>query len=258
MVAVRANRTSADGPLPVSGPDLVDAVRAGDSGAFARLYGLHRAAVAGVARQFARCGADADDLVSAAFMKVLVALRRGGGPRSDDFFRAYALTVLRHVAYDKARREKRVVPQAGVSEIVSEAVVVPFVDTAVAELERSLVARAFAGLPRRWQVVLWRTVVEGVSPAELAPVLGLSANGVSAIACRAREGLRRAYVQQHVGALRGEVCRSVVGRVGVLLRAGLSAGAGAEVRAHLEWCPRCRLLVAEVGDSVGGLAIRVA
>lgn len=38
-------------------------------------------------------------------------------------------------------------------------------------------------------------VAEGRTPAELAPVLGVSPNGVAALACRARKGLRQAYLQ---------------------------------------------------------------
>ena len=39
---------------------------------------------------------------------------------------------------------------------------------------------------------------EGQSPGEIAPLLGLTANGVSAMAFRAREGLRKAFLQAHV------------------------------------------------------------
>jgi hypothetical protein len=69
---------------------------------------------------------------------------------------------------------------------------VPFADPAAADLERTMIARAFASLPQRWQAVLWHTEIEGARPAEVATLLGLTANGVAALACRAREGLRQA------------------------------------------------------------------
>ncbi|GGU94336.1 hypothetical protein GCM10010211_71810 [Streptomyces albospinus] len=68
----------------------------------------------------------------------------------------------------------------------------------LAELEASLIGRVFAALPERWQTVLWHTEVEGESPAQVAPLLGLSANAVAALACRAREGLRKEYFQAHL------------------------------------------------------------
>ena len=58
-----------------------------------------------------------------------------------------------------------------------------------------MIARAFASLPERWQAVLWHTEIEGARPADVAPLLGLTANGVAALAYRAREGLRQAYLQ---------------------------------------------------------------
>ena len=75
---------------------------------------------------------------------------------------------------------------------------VPWEDTAVAELDSTLAARAFHRLPERWQTVLWHTEVEQESPAEVAPLLGLTPNGVAALAYRAREGLRQAYLQEHL------------------------------------------------------------
>ena len=63
---------------------------------------------------------------------------------------------------------------------------VPFVDPSVDRLERAYAARAFAKLPARWRAVLWHTAVEGSSPAELAPRLGLTPGGVAALAFPSR------------------------------------------------------------------------
>ena len=51
-------------------------------------------------------------------------------------------------------------------------------------------------------MVLWHTAVEGETPAQLAPRLGLSPGGVAALAFRARARLRQMYHQEHaVGTL---------------------------------------------------------
>lgn len=182
----------------MSSPDamLIDSVRRGEVGAYGQLYQQHVDSAYGFARRFGQGPADAQDLVAETFAKVLAALLAGRGP--DSTFRAYLFTTLRHLAYDKARRDRRLQFVDDLSELRVEAVTVAAIDTAVAEVERSLAMRAFNGLPERWQWVLWHTEIDGQSPAELAPLLGLRPNSVAALAYRARAGLRAAYLQaQH-------------------------------------------------------------
>lgn len=244
-------------PADVDGPsdaELIDSVRSGTVSAYASLYERHLGAAHNLARQLTRSTAEADDLVSEAFAKVLDTLRQGRGP--DSAFRAYLLTALRHTAYDKTRRDRKLELSDDVSQVSGvnpETVSVPFSDTAVAGLERSLAARAFALLPERWQAVLWHTEIEGESPAQVAPLLGLTPNGVSALAYRAREGLRQAYLQVHLAENTAEKCRSTADRLGAWVRDGLSKREKAQVESHLDECDRCRALAAELTDVNAGL-----
>ncbi|RZS33875.1 RNA polymerase sigma factor (sigma-70 family) [Herbihabitans rhizosphaerae] len=241
-------------PADVHGPsdaELIESVRGGTVSAYGSLYERHVAAAYNLARQLARSPAESDDLVSEAFAKVLDTLRAGRGP--DSAFRAYLLTALRHTAYDKTRRERKVELADDVGNVSGADVSVPFSDTAVAGLERSLAARAFARLPERWQAVLWHTEIEGQSPAEVAPILGLSPNGVSALAYRAREGLRQAFLQVHLDGTSAERCRATTERLGAWTRGGLSKREKAQVEAHLDECDRCRALAAELADVNGAL-----
>lgn len=244
-------------PAEVSGPgdeELIDSVRHGSTSAFGDLYERHVGAAYNLARQLARSAAESDDLVADAFAKVLDTLRAGKGP--DVAFRAYLLTTLRHTAYDKTRKDRKVELSedvTAISGVSSEKVSVPFSDTAVEGLERSLAARAFATLPERWQAVLWHTEIEGQPPAEVAPLLGISANGVSALAYRAREGLRQAYLQVHLAETGTQRCRSTVDRLGAWTRGGLAKREKAQVEAHLDECDRCRALAAELADVNGAL-----
>jgi RNA polymerase sigma factor (sigma-70 family) len=236
-------------------PDLIALVRAGTHVAFGSLYERHVGAAYNLARQLTHIRAEADDLVSEAFAKVLDTLRAGRGP--DSAFRAYLLTALRHTAYDKTRRDRKVELSDDVTTIAGVDTAVPFSDTAVAGLERSLAARAFARLPERWQAVLWHTEVEGQSPAEVAPILGLTPNGVSALAYRAREGLRQTYLQVHLAESDNELCRAATERMGAWTRSGLSKRETTQVEAHLDECERCRLRAAELADVfVGKLPAR--
>jgi RNA polymerase sigma factor (sigma-70 family) len=243
-------------PADIEGPsdaELIDAVRKGTVSAYGSLYERHVASAYNLARQLSRSPAEADDLVSEAFAKVLDTLRAGRGP--DTAFRAYLLTALRHTAYDKTRRDRKIELSDDVETAASgkAGVAEPFSDTAVAGLERSLAAQAFARLPERWQAVLWHTEIEGQSPAEVAPILGLTANGVSALAYRAREGLRQAYLQVHLAETTEARCRATAERLGAWTRSGLAKREKAQVEAHLDECSRCRALAAELADVNGAM-----
>lgn len=246
-------------PAEIHGPsdaELIESVRGGRVDAYGSLYERHVSAAYNLARQLARSSAEADDLVSEAFARVLDTLRAGRGP--DSAFRAYLLTALRHVAYDKTRKDRKVEltdDVETVSGVSTEKISEPFRDTAVAGLERSLAAKAFARLPERWQAVLWHTEIEGQSPAEVAPLLGLTANGVSALAYRAREGLRQAYLQVHLAETTADRCRATADKLGAWTRGGLSKRETTQVETHLDECDRCRALAAELADVNGGLRV---
>ncbi|MGW4524192.1 sigma-70 family RNA polymerase sigma factor [Amycolatopsis sp. NPDC004378] len=246
-------------PADLSGKsdaELIAEVRAGKIESYGPLYERHTGAAHNLARQLARSSSEADDLVSEAFAKVLDTLRGGKGP--DTAFRAYLLTALRHTAYDRTRKERRVDLNEDMTDVSAEALTVPFSDTAVAGLERTMAAKAFARLPERWQAVLWHTEIEQQSPAEVAPLLGLTANGVSALAYRAREGLRQAYLQVHLQENAEERCRACAERLGAWTRDGLSKRERAQVEAHLDECENCRALAAELADVNGGLRAIIA
>jgi RNA polymerase sigma factor (sigma-70 family) len=244
---------TAAGSLPSGGPDdaeLADAVRAGQTSAYAELYVRHLASARNLARQLTRSPAEADDLVSVAFAKVLETLCGGRGPAGVGF-RAYLLTTLRYTAYDQFRRERKLVLTDDVTTaggVDPAAVSEPFRDTVSARAECSLVARAFAALPERWQAVLRHTAVEGLSPAAAAPLLGLTPNGAAALAYRAREGLRQAYLQAHLGDAAAARCQATVERLGAWTRGGLSTRDTALVRSHLAECGRCPVLAADLAE----------
>lgn len=171
---------------------LLEAVRSGAADAFAELYARHCTAARTMAKQVASTPADVDDLVAEAFANVLDVLRRGGG--LDTAFRAYLLTTIRNLATAVNSRDRRVYLAAELDTLqVDEAL--PFVDPAVAELDRAMVRQAFMRLPRRWRHVLWYVEVEKRTPAEVGERFGISRNSAAALAYRARKGLREAYEQ---------------------------------------------------------------
>ena len=185
------------------------------------------------------------------------ALRGGSGPA--DAFRAYLFTTVRRTAAVQRDRGRRADPTDDVAVLESGAVAVAAAEEpALAGFERSVVARAFASLPERWQAVLWHCEIEGRTPAEVAPLLGLTANSTAALAYRAREGLRQAYLQQHLSDQLPDGCRSVAGKLGGYVRGGLGTRDTALVEGHLETCGDCRALALELRDVNHGLRAIIA
>jgi len=228
-------------PEGPSDAELIARVRNGDLEAYGELFGRHHHAAERMARQLVPPN-DADDLASDAFAKVLDVLRNGGGP--DISFRAYLLTTVRRVHVDRIRAGKKVQTTDDIASYEREPET--FDDPTVTGFESGAAARAFASLPERWQAVLWHTEVEGEKPAAIAPLLGLTANGVSALAYRAREGLRQAYLQQHLADVAGDRCRWTTERLGSYVRGGLTNRENRNVREHLDDCAKCTAVYLEL------------
>lgn len=229
-------------PADASDAELTARTRAGDDTAFGELFARHSGAATRLARRLTR-GSDADDLVSEAFARLLVSLRAGGGP--DESFRGYLSSTVRRLFLDRTRARTRVFAVGDMTQFDSP---VDFHDSAVAQFERQTVIRALATLPPRWQRVVWLLDVEGLRPADIAAELGMTANAVSALAYRAREGLRQAYLTMHLRQVTDLDCRWVGDHLGGFVRGGLSARDTAKVGQHVAECRGCAGLQEELAD----------
>ncbi|MEI2669890.1 MAG: sigma-70 family RNA polymerase sigma factor [Marmoricola sp.] len=231
--------------------ELISKVRGGDLEAYGELFARHKQAADRLARTLTT-GAEADDLVSDAFNKVLDVLLKGGGP--DLAFRAYLLTSVRRLHIDKIRSHQRATPT---DDLEAHDKGVHVTDPAVADFEGGAAAKAFASLPERWQMVLWHLEVENQKPAEIAPLLGMSANSVSALAYRAREGLRQAFLNEHAQDAADAACRETQPLLGAYVRKGTvkarhrqgrgPPGRLPQVHGRLSWS------LAEVNTSIGAV-----
>ncbi|MFF2053647.1 sigma-70 family RNA polymerase sigma factor [Leifsonia sp. NPDC058194] len=241
-------------PVEVDGlsdDELVERSRSGDESAYAELWRRHARAGLAVARS-ASSSIDPDDLVAEAFTKIFQAVLDGKGPRIG--FRPYLFTTIRNLAtsWGRDRRENPLedaesIPDAETTE-----------STTLRALDRTLTAQAFRALPDRWQEVLWYCDVEQLSPAAVAPLLGLTANGVSALAYRAREGLRQSWIQVHLQSIdEGSECRWVTDRMGAYARGRLAARETARFEKHLFTCARCTVVLGEAREVGSRLALIV-
>lgn len=230
----------------IADEELAERVRRGDDDAYGALWERHSSAGLAAARPFSNI-ADPEDLVSDAYLAILRALKKGGGPR--EAFRPYLYRTIRNVAYTRARPEQPV-PLDSVGDLSDDS------DVENTLVEKTLTVRAFRTLPDRWQTVLWYTEVEGMQPAEAAPLLGLSANSTAALAHRARQGLRKAWLQAHVSDARvPEGCRWTVDRMGDYARGDLTPRARVRFERHLATCARCTILSEELEDLGRQIAI---
>ncbi|GAB2980232.1 sigma-70 family RNA polymerase sigma factor [Amycolatopsis acidiphila] len=228
---------------------LLRRLRAGEDSAFSELFELHSGAVRRLARGIASDSSEAEDITAETFFRVLQALRRGAGPR--DHIRAYLLTVARRVSWEwhGARRDVPVTDDELTHRAGAGA------DAHARTAEHTLIATAFTSLPERWRTVLWQTEVEGEQPAVVAPHFGLSANATAALARRARQGLRAAYLQAHLAMNRTPdvSCRGVVEKLGGYTAGSVTGSEATRIRTHLLGCASCRSMHAELRDVCSSL-----
>lgn len=235
------------GDGPPSDESLIAAVRRGDVDAYEELYRKHEESARRTAQLWTGDHADQQDLVAEAFVRVLVAILGGGGPR--DSLRPYLLVAIRNLASSRWHRERRLDRYGADAEGAVDAEVAPCDQIVVGRWRSRVVREAFHELPPRWRVVLWHMEVNGAHPSDLSSVLGLSPNGVSALAVRAREGLRKAYLQVQVPDATDPYCRAARERMGLWLRGGLESRKAAALTRHLAGCAECRAVAAELAEA---------
>ena len=244
--AVSANEWS-----PETDAEMLERCRNGDARASAELWERHHRAGLVAARNIAP-GLDADDLVAEAYAKILELLADGRGPRGA--FRPYLYRVIRSLAADAFRSPEET--SGELEEIPDLTEAGPWEDSA---FDRNAAAQAFASLDERWQTALWYSEVEGMPPREVARIMGMSANGVSALLVRARDGLRSAWVEAHVNReVEGAACRSTLEHLQRFQRGKLTAGRRRQVEEHLDECASCARAAAEYSSLNRRLALVLA
>lgn len=221
---------------------LVEAARRGAQDAVVQLWQRHYSGALATARRVARQPRDAEELAADAFSQMLSAISAGGGPTSS--VGAYLSTSVRNLAVSRIRH-------ASAGDVLTDdhdtldQLSGHRGDPVAKHSELGVMREAFAALPRRWQVVLWRTAVDQDSNILVAEELGLSPNAVAALSRRARKGLRTAYLQAHLSTHGIDpACEPHVRRL-VDLALDATAAPEATLR-HVEGCEKCRGRLAEL------------
>jgi RNA polymerase sigma factor (sigma-70 family) len=224
-----------------SDAELADATRNGDARAFAVLWQRHSEAGLRAARAVTR-SIDPDDLVSEAFTKTFSAMQNGGGPT--DGFRAYLYAAIRNAAATWGGKQKDI-PIEYIEEVPDDAP-----DAIELLSDKTMLAAAFKNLPENHRTLLWYLEVEGMKPREIAPLMGLTPNAVSALALRARDGFRHAWLDALIAdPSRPEECRWACGRLVRRTRRPVSRHERPRLEAHLEGCAGCTIIVRDIDSA---------
>jgi RNA polymerase sigma factor (sigma-70 family) len=197
-----------------------------------------------------------DDLVAEAFTKVLDALQRDLGPTVS--FRPYLLTTIRSIWANTVRTESRYDLVEDYEAVTSPALT--DLDDPDGRFDNGAVAMAYRSLPERWQAVLWYTAVENLPHATIATHLGIKPNAVAALNFRAREGLRQAFLSQHLATSGMGACGDVVQLLPAYSRGKLDRRKVPGVQDHLAGCASCAAALAdlkEVNNRLGALLIPI-
>lgn len=231
----------------ISDAELIKAVRTGSPTAFGQLYQRHYERAVSVARWRLNSLSDVEDVVSNSFMLMLDLLKRGKGP--DECFGAYLSTIVSRQSIRVNRGSLRVHRTDDIALFLEPE---EFSDPILEKFESKTVIEAYRSLPERWQAILWHLEVEKKKPAEIGPDFGLSANAVSALAVRAREGLRISYVQMHVS--QGDSRCDSSQLLGSYIRGNLSPRQKSKLQMHFTECNPCAMASVQLQDV--GLAVR--
>ena len=235
---------SADGLALESDQELVARTRCGSREAFALLWTRHYLAAKVCAQRVGPSWADAEDLASEAFARVLDAINKGNGPT--ERFRPYLYQVIRNLAADRRRRDEVIVYDLDTLEddrLDTERQV-------IGALDQDLMVTAFYAMKPRERQILWLREVEDLPPREIATQMGLGARHVSTLLGRARQSFAANWLQASVrstGETGGEHgwCLDRVGRV----MAGQGTdGTRTRMRQHLKDCESCSDAVRGVQD----------
>ncbi|HEX6955580.1 MAG TPA: sigma factor-like helix-turn-helix DNA-binding protein [Agromyces sp.] len=230
--------------------ELVEAARGGDSFAITRLWQRHLA-VAWCAARAASGRADAEPVVVRTAERLIAELGEGHGPVGAT--RPHLLALTRLAVADLAAAE----PTAAGSSAQGDRAEGPRLELAPSETYRDLLpdgvgdgsaaASAYASLPTRWQESLWLAEVDGLSAAEIAAELGMTAEAVESTLADARAALRTEWSSMRLAELPDDApCRA----------AAAASKDDRWARAHLDDCAGCRAVTAPP-ESVSrrGLAI---
>ncbi|MFC4224054.1 RNA polymerase sigma factor [Lysinibacter cavernae] len=227
--------------------ELIGRYRNGENHAAAELYERHMTDALWVARSLTSNASLAEEFASEAFTRVLEALRNGNGPTED--FRFYLRTAVRSVHAKWYQRNGSSLSVDDIENYVVETSPEP--DRSLLAVDNEIV-HAFQRLPDRWQQALMLRVVEGRKTAECARIMGVAPGAMSVLYRRAREGLRKEYLEEIAQVSIERSCTRFAGPLAQLAIGSIKGSARRAVEVHLDSCVDCADCLVELRGLVQG------
>ncbi|MEF2231701.1 MAG: sigma-70 family RNA polymerase sigma factor [Pseudodesulfovibrio sp.] len=163
---------------------LLEASGNGDRQAFGELVRRHQSWAWGVACRFLGSGGEAEDIVQAAFIRLLAA---SGRYRRTARFKTFFHVIISRLCLDHAKRKKTVqaddYPELADSSPGQE-------EALMTSQNAARVRRALDALPPRQRMAVVLRYYEGLGYDDMAAVLESSRKGVERLLSRGREALR--------------------------------------------------------------------
>jgi RNA polymerase sigma factor (sigma-70 family) len=180
--------TTITAPARPTDLELLERVRGGEHHLFGELWNRYNGWAHHVARNVT-ARYEAEDIVQEAFAKVLNSLRNGNGPTQG--FAHYLRTAIRNVAATWGGRDSRATFVPLNEEVHAGSYEIEIAD--LGDLEQP-----FRSLPERWQHVLLLTCLQDLPMATVAREMDMTVGAATALAARARKGLRIALAEAGV------------------------------------------------------------
>jgi RNA polymerase sigma-70 factor (ECF subfamily) len=171
----------------------VEAVLAGDAGAYRGLVERHQGMVAGLAWRYGVRREDIEDVTSDVFIKAYENL---GSYRADHPFGTWLYRLAANHVIDQSRRRKKERLRSEMPEQVADPR--PGADRSVEVDERAALVRdALGTVDARYRDALFLVYVEGRRVEEAAAILGIPEGTMKTRLMRGREALRRVLQRRH-------------------------------------------------------------
>ena len=218
---------------------LVTAYLSGDRNALASIYDLYAPGLYDTAAAMLSDRHDAADMVQDVFC---IAAERLNQLRDPDRLKPWLYAVLRNEVYRRTKKRKRAIPTDFQSEMVPDVVAAfdPNAEGAAASYDElaELVRSAAAGLDERDRLVLELSVRQGLSGADLADALGVSAEQSYSLVHRMRDRIEKSLGAFTVAKMGSQDCKELAtiisgwnGEFSVLIRK--------RVARHIDECLMC-------------------
>jgi RNA polymerase sigma factor (sigma-70 family) len=231
---------------------LVAAVRAGDDGAFERLYHRYQRRIGAYIYGMVHDHGRAEDITQDVFMSALRRMRKTDTPIA---FKPWIYEIAKNACIDAFRRSRRAEEVSYDADDGTERLHLvsngPTPDAAVdTRMSLDHLRGAFGGLSEAHHQILVMRELEGLSYRQIGEKLGMSRPSVESTLFRARRRLSEEYEEL----VSGERCRRIQGIIAGATDGRVGVRDERKMARHVSYCQPCRRAAFAAGFDPATLA----